>query len=173
MNWFKRIFCSQAEFNGHVDQWGLPSVENIAPMPKVKPTKVDKDISEPVLSFVKCVRENPKRFIAESSESAHYFLSNMNIEDYCGYKIYDKIAKKGWYLLGKYFSNAWFVHGYPGEGGCFYNDPFFLTQDEKAYILTEVKIIMNYRIERKYKLEQIRKDRRIRDERSRLKEIYK
>lgn len=146
--------------------------KDIGKVLEVKQAK-GKNISEPVLSFVKCVQENPKRFLAESSESIHYYLSGVNPEDSRGYKIYDKVAKKGWYLLGKYFSNPWFVHGYPGEGGPFYNDPFFLTEDEKAYILKEVKLVMEHRGERKVRLNQIRKERRIRDERSRLKEIYK
>ena len=172
MNWFKRIFCSQEEFNGWVDPWGLPSVSVEVPMSKVKPTKGN-DISEPVLSFVKCVQENPKRFLAYSDTSFCYIRSTDNLEDYKAYKIYDKIADKGWYLYGRYYSNLWFIGGYPGEGGPLYNDPFFLTEDEKAYILKEVKLVMGYRGERKVRLEQIRKERRIRDERNRLKEIYK
>lgn len=31
MNWFKRIFCGQEEFNTHVDQWGLPYVKDVVP----------------------------------------------------------------------------------------------------------------------------------------------
>jgi hypothetical protein len=171
INWFEKLFGNGD--NIPCDENGLPYVKDIIPMPKVKPCKPEKDISEPVLSFVKCVRENPKRFIAESSETSHYFLNNTDIEDYRAYKIYDKVAKKGWYLLGKYYSNTWFVGGYPGEGGPLYNNPFFLTEDEKAYVLKEVKLVMNYRGERKVRLERIRKERRIRDERNRLKEIYK
>ena len=60
MNWFKRIFCSQEGFNVHAN--GLPDVSVSTPMPKVKPPKADKNISEPIISFVKCVQENPKRF---------------------------------------------------------------------------------------------------------------
>lgn len=37
MNWFKRIFCGQEEFNVHAN--GLPPVSISIPMPKVKPPK--------------------------------------------------------------------------------------------------------------------------------------
>lgn len=169
MNWFKQLFGISDKTE--TDEMGLPKVSVEIPMLKVKPTKGD-DISEPVLSFVKCVQENPKRFNAYSDTNHCYIMSTNNPEDYKAYKIYDKVAEKGWYLCGCYYSNVWFIGGYPGEGGPMYSDPFFLTEDEKSFIIREVKAIMQYRGGRKEKLEQIRKERRIRDERNRLKEIY-
>lgn len=158
INWIKGIFCNKDE---------MPAYE-----PEPKQWKAHKNISEPIISFVKCVKENPKRFEAHSDTSLFVYASSMDLEQYTAYKIWDKESKKGWYVVGKYYSNQWFVNGYPGEGGPLYTDPFFLTEDEKEYILREVKEIMGYRVGRKTKLEQIRKERRIRDERNRLKEIY-
>lgn len=41
---------------------GLPKVTCDVPMPKVKTPKPEKDISEPVLSFIEAYKANPKRF---------------------------------------------------------------------------------------------------------------
>src|SRR5215217_2348197 len=83
MNWFKRIFCSQDEFNGHVDQWGLPSVENIVPMPKVKAHKADKDISEPVYAIVKNMLDHPQRWKVKikTTFSTHSSTTSYMIKD--------------------------------------------------------------------------------------------
>lgn len=59
MNWFKRIFCSQDEFNVHAN--GLPKVSVEIPMPEVNPTKGN-DISEPVHVIVKNMLEHPQRW---------------------------------------------------------------------------------------------------------------
>lgn len=177
MNWFKRIFCSQEDVNevdGYADPWGLPLVTNIPPMPKVKPPKAEKDISEPVLAFVKCVRENPKRFEVESDISMWFSVSYVEPKEYTAYRLWDKVTDEGWYLRGRHHYSPYFFYTTPGQNASrFYKDPSFLTVDEKEYVLKEVSSIMEYRIERKNKLEEIRKDRRIRDERNRLKEIYK
>lgn len=173
MNWFKRIFCSQEEFNAHVDINGLPSVDNILPMPKVKPCKPEKDISEPVLSFVECVRNNPKRFDVEEHQGGYFHYSTGHGGEYKLYKLWDKSIKKGWKIKGARYVDygPWVVEYVPGAR--YFSDTFFLTEDEKKYIIKEVKEIMEYRKERKTTLDKIRTERRIRDERNRLKEIYK
>lgn len=167
MNWFKRIFYSQEEFNAHVDINGLPPVDNILPMPEVKPCKPEKDISEPVLSFVECVRNNPKRFDVEEYQGRYSYYSTGDDDQHKAYKLWDKSIKKGWIIKGARYVDyhIWVVE--------YFSDTFFLTEDEKKYIIKEVKEIMEYRKERKTTLDKIRKQRRIRDERNRLKEIYK
>jgi hypothetical protein len=60
MNWFKKLFGIVDRSSQEYD--GLPLVKNVVPMPEVKLPRADKDISEPIISFVKCVQENPKRF---------------------------------------------------------------------------------------------------------------
>lgn len=154
------------------DEIGLPRVTCDIPMPKVKPPKPEKDISEPVLSFVQCVQNSPKRFDVSEDTGAYYFQRTTDPKDYKAYKLWDKVTMKGWYITGKWHLNYHFIVGYGNPTDKFYSDPFFLTEDEKDYIIKEVKLIMEYRVERKTRLEELRKERRIRDERTRLKEIY-
>lgn len=39
-----------------------------AEIKRLEPEKIQPDISEPVLSFVNCVKENPKRFVLDYNE---------------------------------------------------------------------------------------------------------
>lgn len=175
MNWLKRIFCNQEEFNAHVDINELPPVDNILPIPVMKPCKPEKDISEPVLSFVECVQENPKRFVVR--EDFKYFglkfSNNLDIRStkpemyvFC---LEDKVTKEMWTLSEGVELN--FYNGFK-ENKHTYN-PEWLTDDEKEYLITSIKPIFHNRRDRKEKLQELRKQRRIRDERNRLKEIYK
>jgi hypothetical protein len=173
MNWFKRIFCGQEEFGGYVDQWGLPSVKNLVPIPKVKPPKPDKDISEPVLSFVKCVQENPKRF--KVTYDFEYYGCEVNNgvvgiskkPTTYNYSLVDVMTGESWSLTKEMLFTSC-----RQERKHTYN-PEWLTADETEYLIDSVKTIFQSRKDRKAKLQQIRKERRIRDERNRLKEIYK
>lgn len=154
----------------------LPEVQNILPMPKVKPCKGN-DISEPVISFVGTVRKDPKRF--NVAEDCNYFMVSGTIEipEYKAYKIWDKKLDRGWYVMGsRWTGSSVFLFEYNGPGlkFCNYEHAFFLTEDEKEYLIKEISSIMNYRVERKAKkLDKIRADRRIRDTRNKLKELYK
>lgn len=145
----------------------LPKVLNIPPMPKVKPCKGN-DISEPVISFVECVRKNPKRFdVAKDTRWSYHCTTDNNC-----YKIWDKFLAKGWYVReDNWVGNAYFIMSYGGRK-C-HTEAFFLTSDEKEYLIKEISSIMNYRVDRKAKLDKIRTDRRIRDTRNKLKELYK
>lgn len=155
MNWFKRIFYSQEEFVAHIE-------DPVARKDRfqVKTPRVEKDISEPVLSFIKCVRENPKRFclIYNYEFKLDYYFS-----------LQDKNTKEGW-TLSK--GNIQYVCA---SSWCLTHttNPEWLTEDEKEYLITSIKTIFHDRRDRKQKLQDIRKQRRIRDERNRLKEIYK
>lgn len=134
------------------------------------------DISEPVISFLKAVRENPKRFVV-GEDCSYYIVSDIRqISDYKAYRIWDKKLGKGWYVRGsRWLVDSYFV--FPNTKGELYfhnyEHAFFLTPDEKEYLIKEISSIMNYRIERKAKLDKIRADRRIRDTRNKLKELYK
>lgn len=173
MNWFKRIFCGQEEFNVHAN--GLPPVSISIPMPKVKPPKADKNISEPVLSFVKCVQENPKRFVVtfDFEYYGYSFVENHMIKDdkpkTYHYSLLDTKTKESWSLFDGSFTACYSKvidrkHTH---------NPEWLTEDEKEYLIVSIKALFHNRKDRKTKLEQIRKERRIRNERNRLKEIYK
>lgn len=175
MNWFKRIFCSQEEFNVHTN--GLPKVSVEIPMTKVKPPKADKNISEPIISFVRCVQENPKRFrVIYGNEYMPLFSDektrkNKVLPDGYTYTLKDLQTKEEWTLCdglyGRtplfYFKERDYKHTI---------NPEWLTYDEREYIIVSIKTIFKNRQGRKDKVVQLRKDRRIRDERNRLKGIY-
>lgn len=59
-DWWKSLFSCP----GETDELDFPVLkrENILPMPEVKPPKPQKDISEPVLSFIKLYKDNHRRF---------------------------------------------------------------------------------------------------------------
>jgi hypothetical protein len=134
------------------------------------------NISEPVISFLKTVRENPKRFKVGVDCSTYLVHSIEEIPDYKAYKIWDKDLSVGWYVKGsRWIGSSVFLLEYDRSSlkFCHYEHVFFLTEDEKEYLIKEISSIMNYRIDRKTKLDKIREDRRIRDTRNELKELYK
>lgn len=134
------------------------------------------DISEPVISFLETVRKNPKRFKVGSDCSAYIVYDTGEIPSYKAYKIWDKKLDKGWYIRGSRYTGCHtFLFEYNAKGlmFCNYEHAFFLTEDEKEYLIKEISSIMNYRVDRKAKLDKIRADRRIRDTRNKLKELYK
>lgn len=145
-------------------------------MPEVKPPKAEKDISEPVLSFVKCVLKNPKRFkVIYDFEHYEYVVNKGLMEKdkkpttYV-YSLTDMKTGESWVITKdrSYFSC------YPVELEATHTiNPEWLTEDEREYLIESIKVIFHNRKDRKLKLEQIRKERRIRDERNRLKDIYK
>jgi len=162
---------------GNSDSLGNGSLSPVRtpPMPKVKPTK-GSNISEPVISFVETVRKYPKRF--DVGQDTHWYTvrTEREIADYKAYKIWDKKLDKGWYVRGdRWLPNMHFVSLYNSKGyhPVYYEHAFFLTPDEKEYLIQEISSIMNYRVDRKAKLDKIRADRRIRDTRNKLKELYK
>lgn len=146
-------------------------------MPKVKPCR-GSDISEPVISFLKTVRKHPKRF--DVDQDTHWLApqTEREIGNYKAYKIWDKELDKGWYIKGdRWLPNTHFTTvillNSKGFQTNYYEHAFFLTLDEKEYLIQEISRIMNYRTDRKAKLDKIRADRRIRDTRNKLKELYK
>lgn len=76
------------EGNQNVDEDGLPRITETIPMPEVKPCKPEKDISEPVLSFVEVYKANPKRFRVKKE----YFQEDGSYT--FKYTIYDKEGNK-------------------------------------------------------------------------------
>lgn len=85
MGWFSDLFNTKDV----VTDSGLPKVSNIPPMPKVKPPKPEKNISEPVISFIECVRNNPQRFRIKfgkvlDRKTNTWFISNYFYESYEG-----------------------------------------------------------------------------------------
>lgn len=129
------------------------------------------DISEPVISFLKTVRENPKRFIVYGNSCVIYTFMLTKEQDYSFYSIRDIELSKGWFIKGDLYNDYYTVNVFKNTLG--HEEAFFLTSDEKEYLIKEISSIMNYRVERKAKLDKISADRRIRDTRNKLKELYK
>lgn len=171
IHWIKGLFTVGVEVDN------APFFEDPATWkdPYEATTRSSKNISEPVLSFIKCVRENPKRFVVKSDYE--YFglkISNSLVirstepERY-HFCLEDKVTKESWTLCKDIVLS--FYSGFK-ESKHTYN-PEWLTEDEKEYLITSIKTIFHDRRDRKQKLQEIRKQRRNRDERNRLKEIYK
>lgn len=160
IEWIKKLFGKEE---------GVPLDDKVY-MPPVE-TK-ENGVSEPVLSFVECVRENPKRFDVDSIVSDTYcsYYDKGSSIDYRLYRIWDKQVKRGWLLRGERFLSPFEFYN-PSEKR-FYEDTFFLTNEEKLFVVEEITKIMGYRKGRKERLEQIRHERRVRDRRNNLKEIY-
>lgn len=180
MNWFKQLLGISDKME--TDYNGLPKVTCNIPMPKVKPPKADKDISEPILSFVKCVQENPKRFRIISDYSHNRFMCYQSgtkppplpelPQDYF-YILKDLKTNESWSLYGGdgvrvmcYSTNTY------RDEGKHTSNPEWLTRDERVYLINSIKTIFKNREGRKERVTQLRKERRVRDERNRLKEIY-
>ena len=63
MNWFKKLF------SGRVGNQSWPDFKCGVPMPKVKPCKEEKNVSEPVVSMVKAWEKDKKRFTFDIKET--------------------------------------------------------------------------------------------------------
>lgn len=156
MNWFKRIFCSQEDFNVYAN--GLPHVSVEIPMPKVKPTKGN-DISEPVHVIVKNMLEHPQRWKVEvetTYSSRRDMVKQYKVKDSKTNEVF-KAHYRYWYRYSSGISDS------------LVTDVSWLTEDETKLIydtLGEVYKIKRQRLLRlvKYKESQ---------ERLRLLEIYK
>jgi hypothetical protein len=172
-NWIKNLFWKEAIVT---DINGLPSGNDIIPMPEVKPTRPEKNISEPVLSFVDCVRDNPQRFSVQ--RDFIYTITPVTLrlshqfEDYRCYRIKDKHLNLGWFIAGRAYSNPSFYMQMTKNGIFQFQPALFLTNDEKFFIVKELTKIFQDRQDRKDRLDKLRKERHVRDERNRLKEIY-
>lgn len=101
MGWWSDLF----KVKDVVIDSGLPKISATIPMPKVKPTKPDEDIREPVISFIECVRENPERFRIKSGKIldkkiGKWFVSNYYYDKYQG-------SWQTYYLENKKSNTSW------------------------------------------------------------------
>jgi len=146
-----------------------PDLEVEALVKKCEENKLrPKDISEPVLSFVECVKNNRKRFILHT----RYF-------DGCWYKLtlYDRITADLWSLVLDRSEYRRFDVTYRKPYVA--SKPEFITDEEAWYIFWELKkVYEGYAevIQKRKALvaERYKRDegKRIEAERSRLKSIY-
>lgn len=88
------------EGNKNVDENGLPRLTEATPIPEVKPCKPEKDISEPVLSFVEVYKANPKRFKVFMlwSEGENEYGK----KEFLGYELKDTQANKTFSMAQEY-----------------------------------------------------------------------
>jgi hypothetical protein len=164
MNWFKRIFCSQEEFVGHIE---TPRYrKDPFPLEIVK-----KDVSEPVLSFIKCVKNNPKRFEVNryNSHASSMAMGSYNIRpyDFYAFTVWDKEINRGWFIKGQFF----YAPG--GDLSKKFEEATFLTDTEKSWLISGIQSIYSARRDTYNEIIKSRKERNKLAQRNSLKEIYK
>ncbi len=147
------VFAYHSKENQTGVDSGLPAVKNIVSTSGVKPQK--HSISEPVISFVECVKKNPRRFSTDKvviklfGRAEKYTITDKDtLEVYCVTFTDFGIPHKPW--------SSPHVRGYPK----------FLTEVEALHVLIEVKEVYEQRKERYKELKNQR-------ERRRLTKIYK
>lgn len=88
------------EGNQNVDENDLPRLTSGIGIPEVKPCKPEKDISEPVLSFVEVYKANPKRFKVFTlwSEDENQYGK----KEFLGYELKDTQANKTFSMAQEY-----------------------------------------------------------------------
>lgn len=123
-----------------------------------EPTPVpEKDISEPVTSFIKCFEANHRRFKLEKVEGAGYYTGRSK------FKLTDKKNGESWHVL--------LADYYRYENTLIDNQ--WITQDEVNLL---VYTFTKFYSERAVKLQSIKSDRhnaKMMKERDRLTKIYK
>lgn len=132
------------------DPYGLPYITNTVPMPKVKSQK---NVSEPVISFVDCFKSNPKRFKIKTNP-----LDNSISISY----IEDRVTKDIWtFCIQKQFI------GYESYLYVLLTPTIpWLTKEEQNYLY---KNISSYYQERKDRVAAYKENK----ERKRITAIYK
>lgn len=148
MKWLKRLMKNLSD--------NMEENEKLcAPMPDVKPTK-KLILSEPIISFVECVRNNPGRF------TTYYHYSFLNTHR----RIKDKKTNQKWTLYSGKATDMYNEDNPEHKYVCL--DAAWATQDELEYVDTEVARIMYARQRRLAEVKKIRHDKRMVSERERL-----
>lgn len=114
-----------------------------------------RDIGEPVISFVQCVKSNPKRFNFER-------IDNVRMSCRRKYMITDKQTGEQWWVTTDYRMNRKLV--------C--KELQWLTDDEANYLDTEIYDFFNKRCQRFVEIRKIRFERTQVNERKRLMGVY-
>jgi hypothetical protein len=119
-----------------------------------------KNISEPVISFVECVRNNPRRFkLTESQTTINpYRWTILRM-----YTLKDKFS-------GEVFTASRETDYRYGETT--WKFPTFVTKDEGDFLAEQLPIIFSGKLKNLVRLKTLREERKTRVERDRLKSIY-
>lgn len=127
------------------------------------------NISEPVLSFVETVRKYPERFL---TTKGYIRICYHTMEPQYSYRLWDKKTGEWWYTG---FSENITFSGTEKQNKLRnkkQSSHSWLTEDEMTYLVKEITSIYEARKDRVEKLKALRKQRRDKQERSRLMKIY-
>ena len=147
MNWLKRIFCSQEEFNNYE---GLPAPENFFPE-SCKEKKPKPDISEPVHTMVKSMFDRPHTWKVKYSNC----VANMNF-----YDVKDIRTK---------LSFRYSRHYYGDYTRSIMSYQTWMTEEEQEFLLNALESVQQMKMSRVKRIRQVKKN----IERNKVKELYK
>ena len=119
-----------------------------------------KDVSEPVVSFVECVKGNPKRFKLKLTYDGNSI-----------YELTDTVTKQSWRLRESSLSFS-LKYSSKDPARNYYGWPPFLTEDEKEHFLEHLKPHFEERSSRYVKIREERNQRASNKERQRLMTVY-
>lgn len=200
MSWFKELFGVGDK--SPCDEHGLPYVKDIVPMPKVKPCKPEKDISEPVYAMLNAWKQNPKRFklttkqnFLEIVNAPYYRTPNwaISVTDTQCSVVLDFVVRletEAWRDINMNYYDSVFKRTfvqhqiYPVLGSEVGSKPSWMTSDEIKFIILTVtpyylkrvnryRDIVESRIDRTRKASELKSEIAKQKERDRLVEIYK
>lgn len=139
-----------------------------AEIKRLEPEMVEPDISEPVLSFVNCVKQNPKRFVLDYKEPTEQCVEG---DDGC--KAVVILWRSETHIFKDLLTGEEWKYriSYSARGNSIYGCEF-LTNDEKKHILKELGDFYRERLSRLAEIRRIRMDRKNVTERERLKGVY-
>lgn len=132
------------------------------------------NISEPVLSFVDTVRKQPQRFLASKHPKFLTQHRPYELKDFY-YGLWDTKTGEWWHTDAYnrvHICSKLNMSELDTKRNSSYSDHSWLTGDEMTYLIKEVTVIYEARKDRVEKLKTLRKQRRDKQERSRLMKIY-
>jgi hypothetical protein len=138
------------EGNQNVDEDGLPRITETIPMPEVKPCKPEKDISEPVLSFIELYKKNHRRFKISADPFGTAYVDLWTLYDRLNGKTFTALV--GWGYCNNYYKGS--------------KNAEWITEDELVYIFDEIRSFSDSRKTRIHNKKNIRV-------RERLTKLYK
>lgn len=136
----------------------LKKLWNKDPLVTEKPIAVKTNISEPVISFVKAVKKNPKQFAIQKSG---YFADGVNFygSEWIKYSVNDKVNDKT--FIGVIVKDTSIISYTPKLPDRIYqkSEPW-LTDEEVLYVVKELEEFFKEKVERvKAKIEKRARER--------------
>lgn len=132
---------------------------------EVVEVKAEPDIKEPVYSFIKCFKKNPKRFKIEVDVLDDVYQIKPLHSLRTDYTLTDKETGKEFSVRHIVYSQRWWSTN-------FYNYPDFLTNDEINYIYNEINSYFTCRKNKFDSLKQTRRQRAANKQRQELMKDY-